>query len=146
MTFELKTNQRGTNLAAVDLTDAELTNANLSSVDLYTSYLNSATLTAANLSNAKLNHAELKGADLRRAYLWKAVGITNECLEQQASSLKGATMSDSHKYEDWLKDRGGRKEDGENEQAPRLNAPSSGPTSITALSRRARGRRQSDRL
>jgi uncharacterized protein YjbI with pentapeptide repeats len=115
----------GTNLAAVDLTDAELTNANLSSVDLYTSYLNSATLTAANLSNAKLNHAELKGADLRRAnlwkadlqgaYLWGAVGITNEHLEQQASSLKGATMSDSHKYEDWLKDRGGRKEDGENE-------------------------------
>src|SRR5215211_1652457 len=100
MTFELKTNQRGTNLAAVDLTDAELTNANLSSVDLYTSYLNSATLTAANLSNAKLNHAELKGADLRRANLWKAdlrgaVGITNAHLEQQASSLKGATMPDS---------------------------------------------------
>src|SRR5215212_5602691 len=100
MTFELKTNQRGTNLAAVDLTDAELTNANLSSVDLYTSYLNSATLTAANLW---------------KAYLWGAVGITNEHLEQQASSLKGATMPDSHKYEDWLKDRGDRKEDGENE-------------------------------
>src|SRR5919112_2492636 len=72
------------------------------------------------LSNAKLNHAELKGADLRRANLWKAdlrgaVGITNAHLEQQASSLKGATMPDSHKYEDWLKDRSGRKEEGEKE-------------------------------
>ena len=40
-----------------------------------------------------------------------ATGITNEELEQQAKSLKGAIMPDGQKYEDWLKDREKRQQD-----------------------------------
>ena len=32
-----------------------------------------------------------------------------------SSSLEGATMPNGQKYEDWLKDKEARKEDGENE-------------------------------
>ena len=48
----------------------------------------------------------LSGADLRNANLSDASGITNEELEQQASSLKGATMPNGQKYEDWIKSTG----------------------------------------
>jgi hypothetical protein len=34
------------------------------------------------------------------------MGVTNEQLQQQAASLKGATMPDGQKYEDWLKSKG----------------------------------------
>jgi hypothetical protein len=36
-------------------------------------------------------------------------------IEKQAAFLAGATMPNGQKYEDWLKDRERRKEDGENE-------------------------------
>jgi hypothetical protein len=39
--------------------------------------------------------------------------VANEQLERQAYSLKGVTMPDGQKYEDWLK-RKGREETGEN--------------------------------
>jgi hypothetical protein len=51
-------------------------------------------------------HTKLFGADLRGAE-----GITNEELEQHAQSLKGATMPNGQKYEDWLKSED-RREDG----------------------------------
>ena len=63
--------------------------------------LSRAVLDNANLSNAVLDNANLGGAD----------GITNEELEQQAVSLEGADMPNGQKYEDWLKDREGRRED-----------------------------------
>jgi uncharacterized protein YjbI with pentapeptide repeats len=61
--------------------------------------LSEANLSGANLSEANLWQANLSGADLReanlsRAYLKDAVGITPEKLEEQAKSLKGATMPD----------------------------------------------------
>jgi uncharacterized protein YjbI with pentapeptide repeats len=62
------------------------------------------------LTDTDLSDATPKGADLSEAR-----GITNEELKQQASSLKGATMPNGQKYEDWLKDRTDGKEDGENE-------------------------------
>src|SRR5918994_258201 len=48
----------------------------------------------AGLMETDLSGANLRGADLREADLSGAVGITNEELEQQADSLKGATMPD----------------------------------------------------
>jgi uncharacterized protein YjbI with pentapeptide repeats len=57
------------------------------------------------LSGADLSEADLRGADLRGAS-----GFTNELLQHQASMLRGATMPDGQKYEDWLfksKRRGG---------------------------------------
>src|SRR5215204_6231891 len=57
--------------------------------------------------------ADQSGADLSGANLSDAQGITNEELEQQSSSLKGAIMPNGQKYEDWLKSKG-RAEDGEN--------------------------------
>ena len=68
-----------------------------------------ANLSAADLSRANLSKANLSGVDLSGAR-----GITNEELEQQAGSLEGATMPNGQKYEDWLKDKVGRVEDGEN--------------------------------
>ncbi len=73
-----------------------------------------------NLSGAELSYADLRGADLSGAYVYQAdlseaEGISNEKLEQQAASLEGATMPNGQKYEDWLKDRERREDEGENE-------------------------------
>jgi uncharacterized protein YjbI with pentapeptide repeats len=81
--------------------------------------LSVAALSWANLSGANLNSAILQGADLcnailSEAFLSSAHGITNEELELKALSLDGATMPNFQKYEDWLKDKEGRKEDAEN--------------------------------
>lgn len=56
--------------------------------------LSEANLTDANLSDADLSRANLSGANLDRANLKGATGITNQELEKQAKSLKGATMPD----------------------------------------------------
>jgi hypothetical protein len=78
-------------------------------------YLSEACLSEADLRWAILSEAYLSGADLSGADLIEAQGITNEELEQQAKSLEGATMPNGQKYEDWLKDRERREEDGKNE-------------------------------
>jgi uncharacterized protein YjbI with pentapeptide repeats len=53
----------------------------------------------ADLSDSNLSDANLTSADLSNAE-----GITNKELQQQAASLKGATMPNGQKYEDWIKD------------------------------------------
>jgi len=73
----------------------DLGGANLSDADLRDANLRDAILDGASLRDANLNYANLSGAE----------GITNEELEQQAASLKGATMPNGQKYEDWLKSR-----------------------------------------
>jgi hypothetical protein len=56
---------------------------------------------------------DLSGADLSGADLHNARSISNERLVRQASIfLEGATMPNGQKYEDWVKDREGRGEDG----------------------------------
>jgi uncharacterized protein YjbI with pentapeptide repeats len=65
------------------------------------------------LREAQLCNAWLYGVNLSGADLEEAKGIPNEELEQQAASLKGATMPDGQKYEDWRKSKD-RGEDGEN--------------------------------
>ena len=121
-------------LVQANLTGADLSTADLTGDDLHGAYLSEATLGNADLSGANLNQANLSGAYLSEAYLTEAnlkgadlsgadlsgvdlngaTGVTTEELERQAKSLKCATMPNGQKYEDWLKDREGRKEDGEN--------------------------------
>ena len=52
----------------------------------------------ANLRAAVLESAVFLGADLSYADLSMATGITGDELEQQASSLAGATMPDGTKH------------------------------------------------
>jgi uncharacterized protein YjbI with pentapeptide repeats len=103
-------NLRGANLHGdpdqsgddADLSDADLSDANLSEADL--SYDN---LSSANLQGANLTDAVLRGANLSNAK------VTSEQLAE-AKSLEGATMPNGQKYEDWLKDKEGRRGAGEN--------------------------------
>jgi uncharacterized protein YjbI with pentapeptide repeats len=64
---------------------------------------------------ALLREATKRGADLSGANLSEASGISYKRLERQAASLKDATMPNGQKYEDWLKDKESRKEDGKND-------------------------------
>ena len=66
-------------------------------IDLDRADLGSADLTDANLAGAYLSDADLSGAVLSGAE-----GGTDEQVEQ-AESLKGATMPNGRKYEDWLR-------------------------------------------
>jgi uncharacterized protein YjbI with pentapeptide repeats len=103
-------------LAGIDLSFIDLRGIDLSETSLAASNLAHAILTNVNLSdsvlrNANLSGANLSGANLSGANLSDAQGITNEELDQQASSLEGATMPNGQKYEDWLKSKN-RAEDG----------------------------------
>ncbi len=57
---------------------------------------------------------KLSGADL----LSGARRINSGMLERQAKSLEGATMPNGQRCEEWLKDKEGRGEDGENSGPP----------------------------
>jgi type II secretory pathway pseudopilin PulG len=102
---------QGVDLQGADLRDADLRDASLVNADLQRKdelNLNGANLSYTNLSDADLSNANLSGANLKAATGW------NEKQLEQARSLEGATMPNGQKYEDWLKDREGRGEDGEN--------------------------------
>jgi len=107
----------GADLSGASLHGADLRGADLSSflkgqfysptfligADLSDASLLLADLREANLREANLSGADLKEADLRYADLSGATGVTNEQLAQQATTLRGATMPNGQKYEDWLK-------------------------------------------
>jgi uncharacterized protein YjbI with pentapeptide repeats len=93
------TNMQRADLRGTHLTDAELGYADLREADLR----------RADLRGAKLRIADLRGADLRDADLTDAQ-VTQKQLDA-VESLTGATMPNGQKYEDWIKDREGRKED-----------------------------------
>jgi hypothetical protein len=76
----------------------------------YMSIPHVATLLEAHLSGAFLSGAILWGMTMYEADLSHAKGISDEQLER-AESLKGATMPNGQKYEDWLKDREKRQQD-----------------------------------
>jgi uncharacterized protein YjbI with pentapeptide repeats len=105
-------NLEGVHLWANDLTEADLSNANLREAD----FAGSATGPLlsdnpdADFGDAILTDADLSGADLTDAI------ITEEQLAQCAS-LEGATMPNGKKYEEWLKDREGSGEAGQNDGA-----------------------------
>jgi pentapeptide repeat protein len=89
------TELNGPNLSnGVNLNDIDL-----SSDHLRPTRLDHASLKWANLEGAYLKGIDLNDADLRGAYLWKAVGITNEELNQQARSLEEAVMPDGSKQD-----------------------------------------------
>ena len=102
---------RGADLSGAFLVGADLSHTYLKNADLSDTYLIGADLSDSDLQySAKLSNADLTYADLSNAR-----GITNEEIEQQASRLKKAIMPNGQEYEDWLKDREARKEDGDNE-------------------------------
>ncbi len=117
-----ETDLRGANLNAAglsgaDLSEANLSDANLSAVDLSEADLKGADLLRASLSAANLHGTDLSEADLLRASLSAANlirvrGVTNKEIAQRAGSLAGATMPNGQKYEDWLKVKEDRGEDG----------------------------------
>jgi uncharacterized protein YjbI with pentapeptide repeats len=76
-----------------NLTPTRLDGANLQGADL-----SGAFLYRANLRGATLIGTDLRGTDLRYADLTGAVGVATETLEQQATSLEGATMPDGSKH------------------------------------------------
>jgi hypothetical protein len=97
----------------VDLAEADLSKADLSGASLEGADLSNADLSRSTLAGANLTGADLRGADLSNANLANVEGIAAEEIAAQAASLKGATMPNGQKYEDWLK-RKDRGEDGEN--------------------------------
>ena len=107
-------NLRGANLSEANLIETVLSGALLIEADLSGADLSGAHLSGAHLSGANLSDAYLVEADLGEADLSGAIGITNEELDRQTDGkLRGATMPNGQKYEDWLKRRH-RGEDGEN--------------------------------
>ena len=110
-------NLRGADLWQADLSGADLSGANLSDSKELLSF---ADLSGVDLSNANLRSvglpprglpdADLSGANLRGA---DTFFVSSKQLAQQAKSLEGATMPNGQKYEDWLKDREGREEEGD---------------------------------
>jgi hypothetical protein len=49
----------------------------------------------------------------RSARASAAKGVTQKQLEREAKTLEGATMPNGEKYEDWLKDKQSRRENGQ---------------------------------
>ena len=89
--------------SVISLYDAPLKDAYLADIILVSANLKGADLSGANLSSADLSGADLNSthlsdADLSDADLTKATGVTIEYLEQNAKSLKGATMPDGAKH------------------------------------------------
>jgi uncharacterized protein YjbI with pentapeptide repeats len=91
---------RGVNLTGANLRETDLSAANLREAKLRSTDLSGIDLSAANLLRADLGGANLQGANLSLADLREA-------------DLTSATMPNGQKYEDWLKDKEGRGEDGE---------------------------------
>lgn len=85
---------RNADLSYANLREADLRGADLRYADLRGADLRYADLREADLREAGLHEAKLFGADLREANLSGAIGISNEELQKEAKSLKGATMPD----------------------------------------------------
>jgi len=97
-------------LSEANLHGVYLIKANLIQADLVKADLSGAYLIEADLIRADLSEANLSNAWLRHANLSSATGLTDEQITA-ARTLEGATMPNGQKYEDWLKDKEGRRED-----------------------------------
>jgi uncharacterized protein YjbI with pentapeptide repeats len=105
----------GADLEGADLRAAVMWFVDLSEADLSGAILHDAELPGATLKETDLRKADLSDDDLNDANLRKA-DLSAQDPKQQleaAKSLKGATMPNGQKYEDWLKSKD-RAEDGEN--------------------------------
>jgi hypothetical protein len=102
---------RGANLLPYDAQDpAKLNSFNLNGVDPRNIDLRGDSLKVTNLSGAILSDAELSGANLAYANLNDAKGVTQEQLAA-CTSFKDATMPNGQKYEDWLNNEVGLREE-----------------------------------
>jgi uncharacterized protein YjbI with pentapeptide repeats len=115
-------NLSGANLRAALLLRTDLQRATLRRADLQRATLSNAVLMGADLSEANLSEANLRGvnlrqADLSRANLSGAFGWTDAQF-RTASSLESATMPNGQNYEEWLKDKQNRGEDGGERDRP----------------------------
>jgi hypothetical protein len=110
-----KADLSGAYLNRADLSGTDLRGANLYSAYLSDSHYSKPHVIETNMSVVHMGarEANLSDADLRWANLSGVRGWTEGQLSS-AVSLEGATMPNVQKYEDWLKDREGRGEDGEN--------------------------------
>jgi uncharacterized protein YjbI with pentapeptide repeats len=95
----------GFDLEGIIAVNADLSNAHMLNADVRGADLREADLSGAVLTNTDLRGANLHGADLTHADLTDAE-VSEEQLEA-AKSLKGATMPNGQKYEEWLKDKEG---------------------------------------
>jgi len=112
-----KADLRGAELRGADLSEVALSGIDLRGEETTLEFatlvgadLRRAHLRRAHLREANLLAADLSGADLRGANLQGIKGIINEELERQAGLLEGTTMPNGQKYEEWLKDKAGRRE------------------------------------
>jgi uncharacterized protein YjbI with pentapeptide repeats len=99
---------RETNLQGANLQGANLLETNLRGAFHHYADLHYADLQGANLQGVNFIGAILRGANLQRA------NVSTHRLADTLT-LRGATMPNGEKYEDWLKDREQRGKDGENE-------------------------------
>jgi uncharacterized protein YjbI with pentapeptide repeats len=130
-------NLRYASLNHANLNHADLSQADLRQVDLGGALLNEAHLNGAELYGATLNGAELHDADLSDALLGGGIGLQDDAdllganlrdadlegaavsveqldlLSRTHSLLKGATMPNGQKYEEWIKS----KDQGENKKS-----------------------------
>jgi uncharacterized protein YjbI with pentapeptide repeats len=83
-----------------------LADANLKGAKMFQPNLRAVDLRYADLENAKLEQANLKYANLA-----KATWFSNKEIDRQVYSLKGATMPNGQKYEDWRSAKEGHEED-----------------------------------
>src|SRR5215208_6774059 len=112
---------RGDDLSEAALIEADLGSTNLYKADLSGADLLRGDLSAANLSEADLSEAHLIGTnlhkvnlrrgDMRRAFL-RAAHLHEA--ELQGAHLEEAIMTNGQKYEEWLNDKEGSGENGEN--------------------------------
>lgn len=89
---------RETDLEAIDLDGEDLRGVILEDASLEYTNLRGADLEGANLERVDLKGANLEGANLEGANLLHVRGVTEEQLEQQAESLRGAMMPDGSKH------------------------------------------------
>ena len=99
------------NLSEADLSEAHLIGTNLHKVnlrrgDLRRAFLRAAHLHEAELQGAVLEAVHLEGANLQGAHLEEA--------NLQGAHLEEAIMTNGQKYEEWLNDKEGSGENGEN--------------------------------
>jgi uncharacterized protein YjbI with pentapeptide repeats len=80
------------NLSGAEMNYAKLSDANLSVANMSDALLRYADLREAELIETDLSGADLREANLRDALLIDAKGVTEEQLEDQAKTVKGATM------------------------------------------------------
>ena len=100
-------NLRGANLSGADLRNANLSDTDLGwplspsgkNADLSGADLRGAILDSADLRGANLEGVDLRGASMNGTELDNAKGITREELQQQVSTLEGASMPNGSVYD-----------------------------------------------